>query len=46
MKKYNKPTIEIETIITNSNIAALSNATNDAKTFDEADSYTFGEFWN
>jgi hypothetical protein len=46
MKKYNKPTIEIETIVSNSNIAALSNATNNANTFDENDSYTWGDFWN
>lgn len=45
MKKYIKPFIEIETIDTTNNIAALSNATNDAKVFDEKDAYTWEEFW-
>ena len=45
MKKYNKPTIEIETIETNNNIAALSNATNELNTFDE-EIHTWENFWN
>lgn len=46
MKKYVKPSLNIENLEVKEVIAALSNATNDAKVFDEKDAYTWEEFWN